>query len=137
MLETIREYAVECLDTSDQAETPRRRHAEHYLELGQASGLAYESERRRNGNDLIRPEEANTRAALGWSVDADPLLGIRLAVSVEYWWYEELRGRIGQWEGENTEVASLVLAGEGPEFERGRPEGRRLSLREAVAAALS
>jgi hypothetical protein len=56
---------------------------------------------------------------------------------VEYWWYEELRGRIGQWEGENTEVASLVLAGEGPEFERGRPEGRRLSLREAVAAALS
>jgi len=50
---------------------------------------------------------------------------------------EEQRGRIGQWEAENDEVASLVLAGAGPEFEQGRAEGRRLSLPEAVAAALS
>jgi hypothetical protein len=50
---------------------------------------------------------------------------------------EELRGRIGQWEGENDEVVSLVFAGAGPEFEQGRAEGRQLSLPEAAAAALS
>ena len=96
MLETIREYAMECLDASDQTETLRRRHAEHYLELGQASGLAYESEAEER-YDLVRPEEANIRAALGWCVDADPLLGIRLAVSVEYWWYSASPFELRRW----------------------------------------
>jgi predicted ATPase len=86
MLETIREYAAECLEGSGEADELRRWHAEHYLALGESSGLAYESEAVER-QELVRPEEANIRAALAWALDADPALGARLAISVEYWWY--------------------------------------------------
>ena len=33
MLETIREFGLEALGTTDEAESVRRRHAEHYLAL--------------------------------------------------------------------------------------------------------
>jgi predicted ATPase len=86
MLETIREYAGERLASSDEADQVRRRYAEFFLALGDSSGLAYESEVEER-YDLIRPEEANFRAALEWALGADPALGIRLAVSIEYYWY--------------------------------------------------
>jgi predicted ATPase len=86
MLETIREYAGERLASSDEADQVRRRHAEFFLALGDSSGLAYESEVEER-YDLIRPEETNFRAALEWGLGADPALGIRLAVSIEYYWY--------------------------------------------------
>jgi tetratricopeptide (TPR) repeat protein len=50
---------------------------------------------------------------------------------------EEKRGPIGQWEAEREGYAAPVLARAGPDLERGREEGRRLSLEEAVRRALS
>jgi predicted ATPase/class 3 adenylate cyclase len=49
---------------------------------------------------------------------------------------ESDRTRIGQWEGEKDELASALAGVQGPEFERGREKGRRLSLDDAVAYAL-
>jgi len=49
---------------------------------------------------------------------------------------EEARGRIGQWEAERDQYAQLALRYAGPEFERGRQEGVRLTLNEAVDEAL-
>ena len=43
--------------------------------------------------------------------------------------------RIGQWEGEREKYAAAIVT-ERPDFERGRSEGRRLSLDEAVEYAL-
>jgi predicted ATPase/class 3 adenylate cyclase len=50
---------------------------------------------------------------------------------------EEERGIVGQWESERELYAAPVLAHAGGEFERGRSEGRRLSLDDAVAVALA
>jgi predicted ATPase len=48
---------------------------------------------------------------------------------------EELRGRVGQWERFRDEHASTVVR-DSPEFERGRSEGRSLSLEDAVEYAI-
>jgi predicted ATPase len=50
---------------------------------------------------------------------------------------EAERGRIGQWEIEREDYEKRVLVAAGPEFEAGRAEGRRMTLRDAVAYALS
>lgn len=49
---------------------------------------------------------------------------------------EEARGRIGQWEAERDQYAQQALRCAGPEFERGREEGARLTLKEALDEAL-
>ena len=50
---------------------------------------------------------------------------------------DERRGRIGQWEEASAEHRTMVDSVVGPEFERGRVEGQKLSLDEAAAAAMS
>jgi tetratricopeptide (TPR) repeat protein len=50
---------------------------------------------------------------------------------------EEARAPAAAWEGERDEFARLIQArASGPEYERGRAEGRALSLEQAVAEAL-
>jgi predicted ATPase len=49
---------------------------------------------------------------------------------------ESERSWIGQWEQEREDYAARLASAGGPEFERGREEGRRLSLENAVAYAL-
>jgi class 3 adenylate cyclase len=50
---------------------------------------------------------------------------------------EAERAPIGQWENEREEYAGYVFTVAGPEFERGRADGRATSLDEAVEYALS
>ena len=49
---------------------------------------------------------------------------------------EEEGGALGAWYGERERFAVPVLAHTGPDFERGREQGRKLSLEEAVDEAL-
>jgi hypothetical protein len=46
-------------------------------------------------------------------------------------------GGVGQWEAERTGYEERARAGSGPEFERGRVDGRATSLDEAVEYGLS
>jgi predicted ATPase/class 3 adenylate cyclase len=86
MLETMREFALERLEQSGEAEAFRRRHLEHLVELGEAANMYLEAE----GNwrpELILPERDNARTALEWALDRGELeLGVRLAVSLEQVW---------------------------------------------------
>ena len=50
---------------------------------------------------------------------------------------EEARGLIGQWEAERDFQAARVLEHENEAFERGRAEGRRMTLSDAVGYALA
>jgi predicted ATPase len=85
MLETIREYAAQRLEGSGEAEAVHRRLVSFFRELAEASGLVGEvptAERL----EPARAELDNLRAALEWSLDADPELGLRLAAALETLW---------------------------------------------------
>jgi len=49
---------------------------------------------------------------------------------------EERRAPLGQWDQHRGEYAEPLLARATPEFERGREQGRRLSLAAAIELAL-
>jgi len=50
---------------------------------------------------------------------------------------EEEHGPIGQWEAAREEYRARVFTAEGPEFERGRLDGRSLTFEEAIESALA
>jgi len=67
MLETVREFAVEQLAASGD-DAPRRRHAEYYLALAHRVERTYWGDEPGDVRGLVRAEEANLRAAVGWAI---------------------------------------------------------------------
>jgi predicted ATPase/class 3 adenylate cyclase len=94
MLETIREYAAERLEASDEAEPLRRRHAEHFLALAEEAEPhlpAY----RREWLEQLEHEHDNLRAALDWLETAgETQLALRLAGALSRFWL--LRGHLAE-----------------------------------------
>ncbi len=89
MLETIREYALERLTSSDEAEEAYRKHAQYYVELGEAAKP--EASNRFGVSKFVRLEREhdNLRAALGWALqNREAELGARLALSVCWFWID-------------------------------------------------
>jgi predicted ATPase/DNA-binding CsgD family transcriptional regulator len=89
LLETVRQYGVERLEESGEAELVQEQHAQYYLRLAEEA----EPELREQGAWLERlgTEHANLRAALGWALGAqdgeEPAegrakLGLRLAAAL-------------------------------------------------------
>jgi len=89
MLETIREFAVESLDSSGEADAIRRRHANAVLALAESADLTVEATAAGRGAryEVVLPEQANIRAALDWLLGADEIeTAMRLAVALELYW---------------------------------------------------
>jgi predicted ATPase/DNA-binding SARP family transcriptional activator/Tfp pilus assembly protein PilF len=89
MLETIREYAQELLDRSEDREEMRRRHAEHYLEIAEAAEAASYGEDLSRGDWLERlvPELPNLRAAFEWALArGEVTIALRLVGSAWIAW---------------------------------------------------
>ena len=94
MLETIREYAAECLGSSGEAEEAQRKHALYYLALAEAAQP--EASGRPDGVvwwslflGRLEEEYDNLRAALGWAVQNRELeTGARLAIALWRLWSE-------------------------------------------------
>jgi predicted ATPase/DNA-binding CsgD family transcriptional regulator len=91
MLETIREYGLECLASSGELEQTRLAHAEYYLHLAEeAEPHLYGAEQVR-WFDRLEQEHANLRAVLHWSVASKEAerrkeTALRLAgVLVRFW----------------------------------------------------
>ena len=91
MLEPVRQYALDKLEESDEAEEARRRHAEFFL------GIAEETETEMRGPeqapwlDRLEAEHDNLRGALSWALErGGPELGLHLAEA--FWWFWEARG---------------------------------------------
>lgn len=88
MLETIREYALERLEASAEAEALRARHAAYFARLAQQQDRVLRSAARPQGLALLGAERANLRAALGWaSAQPDTDLAAALAGHLGWWWY--------------------------------------------------
>jgi hypothetical protein len=88
MLDTIREYARERLDESEESEPVRRRHADYFLGVAESANL--------NAGDLqpggqrletAVAEQDNVRGAIAWCERAGEIeLGLRLANAFEQFW---------------------------------------------------
>jgi predicted ATPase len=89
MLETIREYASELLDASDDAEDIRRTHAAHYHRFAQAAAQGWGASEQAMWRATIESEHDNLRAALRFSLDAgDSATALQLCASLWRFWFE-------------------------------------------------
>jgi predicted ATPase/class 3 adenylate cyclase len=88
MLETVREFARDELEATDEAHEIRRRHADFFLAVAESANL-------NAGNlkpggqrlELAIAEQDNIRAALSWLIASDLVaLGLLLASAVEQFW---------------------------------------------------
>jgi tetratricopeptide (TPR) repeat protein len=86
MLETIREFAVECLEESGEAEAARARHADHYVRLAasaQLLGAAHDI-----WLDRLDKEHDNLRAVLHRSLArGDAETALRLGAALWQFWH--------------------------------------------------
>jgi predicted ATPase/DNA-binding CsgD family transcriptional regulator len=79
MLETVREFGVNRLEESDEAQEIRRRHAAHFLALAQQADAHQNTLDREVWLDRVEAEQGNITSALAWTLaqgDAETALGI-------------------------------------------------------------
>ncbi len=87
MLEPVRQYALEKLEHSGQAQEVRRRHAAFFLALVEEAGKALAGPDQGEWFDRLETEHDNLRAALLWSLEGDePHIGLRLAAVLWRMW---------------------------------------------------
>jgi predicted ATPase/DNA-binding SARP family transcriptional activator len=87
MLETLREYALEHLASSGEAETIQAQHARFFLALAEEAEPELYGVETGFWLDRLELEHDNLRAALAWSLDANLELGLRLAGTLGRFWH--------------------------------------------------
>jgi predicted ATPase/class 3 adenylate cyclase len=80
MLETIAEYALECLEERGELEELRRRHGEYYLERARSVEHLIRSPQAAKLLDRLERDHGNLQTALAWASHGDPDRSLRLAV---------------------------------------------------------
>ena len=95
MLELVRERAAEELTASGDEDEYRRRHADRFLALAREAQAAARGPEETALLQRLVLELDNLRAALRWSLEADPLLGLTLAATLEPLWIRGDRQREG------------------------------------------
>jgi predicted ATPase/class 3 adenylate cyclase len=148
MLVTIREYATERLDASDEADVIARRHAEAFVALAEDAAPHLLGPDGQRWNDRLEREHDNIRAAFDWIVLADAAeLGLRLVAAV--WRFWQVRGHLVEGDRRTHAVLDLPsVAGQPPalraraesaaggiSYWRSRPESTHRHYRAALEAA--
>lgn len=86
MLETIREFAGDCLASGEEDEL-RRAQTDRLIDLADHAGARAVIDVPRAWElDLVAPEIDNVRAALEWALERDPDRGLFLATWLEAYW---------------------------------------------------
>jgi predicted ATPase/transcriptional regulator with XRE-family HTH domain len=88
MLETVREYALECLAASGSEETVRQAHARYFLELTEATQDRLHSAAAPALLALLETEHDNIQAALAWAIETETCaIALRLINATwRFWW---------------------------------------------------
>jgi predicted ATPase/class 3 adenylate cyclase len=87
MLETIREYGLELLDASSEADEVRRRHAQFFVELAEEAAGPVNGPAQQEWLDALDRDLGNFRAAVRWAIDSQKAeLGLRLVVALQTFW---------------------------------------------------
>lgn len=125
MLDTIREYAVQCLEASGGAEEIRQRHARYFLRLAETADAELKGSQQAAWLARLVREQANLRAALHGMIDrgeAEPAL--RLAGALARFW--RLRGHLAEGlEGLGAALALAARSGDGQDDDLHRLQSAR------------
>ena len=87
MLETIREYALERLEASGEAEALRRQHEIFFLAMAEEAEPKLRSAEQSTWRSRLEAEHDNLRAALRWTLEnQEAEMGLRLAGALYWSW---------------------------------------------------
>lgn len=86
MLEVVREFALECLENSGEAESVRRAHSEFFLELVEKAEPLLHGESGNEWLEKLETEHDNWRSALGWTLKNDGEKAARIAAALRFFW---------------------------------------------------
>ncbi len=93
MLHLLREYALERLTASGEAEALQRGHAAYFLALAERAEPELMGSEQRSWLDRLEREHDNLRVALGWSeARGEAETGLRLVAAL--WWFWLIRGHL-------------------------------------------
>jgi predicted ATPase/class 3 adenylate cyclase len=87
MLETIREYGLERLEESGEAEATRRAHTDFFLALVEQAEPELTRPEQLTWLERLETEHDNLRAALSRALVCDAQIALRLAVGLGWFWY--------------------------------------------------
>ncbi len=107
MLETIREYGLECLAANEEVIAPQYAHATYYLALAEKADSHLPTIKQRMWLQRLEQECDNLRAAFYWLLKQDEVeKALRLATALwRFWW---MCGRVS--EGKNLLELSLAAS---------------------------
>jgi len=95
LLETLREFGLECLEQNGEVETARHAHAHYYLELADAAGPELQGFQQATWLERLEQEHSNLRAALEWGLEEAEEqvterreLALRLSAALEPFWVD-------------------------------------------------
>jgi predicted ATPase/DNA-binding CsgD family transcriptional regulator len=93
LLEPVRQYALEKLKESGEAEAAKHAHAQYFLAMAEEAEPKLLGPRETEWYERLEEEHDNIRAALSYSLEgADPELGLRLAGAI--WWFWHRHGHL-------------------------------------------
>ena len=106
LLETVRQYAADRLETRRESSAVRRRHAQHFLDLAESAETRGAGQRR--GLQRLDPDMDNLRAAADFAVaSGDSETELRLVAAL--WPYWQVRGHLA--EGRDRLEAAIAREG--------------------------
>ena len=109
MLETIREYGLEQLENTAEADEAHQRHAGFFQEMVEAAEPSFAGGPEHGAwLDRLETEHDNLRAALRWTLEHEPETALRIAGGLGQFW--QMRGYLS--EGRAWVDAALAKSGE-------------------------
>jgi predicted ATPase/class 3 adenylate cyclase/DNA-binding winged helix-turn-helix (wHTH) protein len=94
MLETIREYAAECLTKCDESGAAAARHAAYFLDFAESAEPLTHTRNQPAWLERLESDHDNLRAAFDHLVERAPSQALRLAASLGDFW--EIRGHLSE-----------------------------------------
>jgi predicted ATPase/class 3 adenylate cyclase/Tfp pilus assembly protein PilF len=87
MLETIREFGLEQLNATGEADEARARHAVFFLALAEEAAPALKGPQQLAWLERLETEHDNMRSALGWALTREPETALGLVAALYWFWF--------------------------------------------------
>lgn len=86
MLEVVRDFAAELLDSVGNTDATHRKHAEFFLSVGEKAEPFLQTAQSDIWLARLAAEHDNLRAAMDWCLANDSMMAVRLAVALRNYW---------------------------------------------------